>query len=66
MEPRSGESKCRFCCTQLTDTMVDLGMSPLSNSYLTVEQLNVNGEMKCGTKMSRVWCRTKLFTADKR
>lgn len=35
------EQKCRFCRTALTDTVVDLGMSPLSNSYLTAEKLNV-------------------------
>ncbi len=32
--------QCRFCQTHLTDTVVDLGMSPLSNSYVSVEQLN--------------------------
>ncbi len=34
------DRKCRFCRTYLADTVVDLGMSPLSNSYLTAEQLN--------------------------
>lgn len=33
--------QCRFCRTALTDTVVDLGKSPLSNSYLSVEQLRV-------------------------
>jgi 2-polyprenyl-3-methyl-5-hydroxy-6-metoxy-1,4-benzoquinol methylase len=32
--------QCRFCGTELRHTFVDLGMSPLSNSYLTREQLN--------------------------
>ncbi|HEY3425747.1 MAG TPA: class I SAM-dependent methyltransferase [Negativicutes bacterium] len=32
--------KCRFCRTQLADTVVDLGMSPLSNSYISADQLN--------------------------
>lgn len=32
--------KCRFCETPLKYTFVDLGMSPPSNSYLTVENLN--------------------------
>ncbi|WP_312518681.1 class I SAM-dependent methyltransferase [Anaerospora sp.] len=32
--------QCRFCKTHLTDTVVDLGMSPLSNSYVSPEQLN--------------------------
>lgn len=32
--------KCRFCRTQLADTVVDLGMSPLSNSYISEDQLN--------------------------
>jgi 2-polyprenyl-3-methyl-5-hydroxy-6-metoxy-1,4-benzoquinol methylase len=31
---------CRFCGAQLRHTFVDLGVSPLSNSYLTAEQLN--------------------------
>lgn len=34
------DKKCRFCGTQLTDTVVDLGMSPLSNSYISAEELN--------------------------
>jgi hypothetical protein len=34
------DKQCRFCQTHLTDTVVDLGMSPLSNSYVTAEQLN--------------------------
>lgn len=29
---------CRFCTTPLTHTIVDLGMSPLANSYLKPEQ----------------------------
>ena len=29
---------CRFCATPLAHTFVDLGMSPLSNSYLTEDQ----------------------------
>lgn len=33
------ENKCRFCQTPLKDTFVDLGMSPLSNSYLSDVQL---------------------------
>ena len=31
---------CRFCGSKLTHTFVDLGMSPLCESYLTAEQLN--------------------------
>jgi C-methyltransferase C-terminal domain/Putative zinc binding domain/Methyltransferase domain len=31
---------CRHCDTTLTETFCDLGMSPLANSYLSVEQLN--------------------------
>ena len=30
---------CRFCNNQLTHTFVDLGLTPLSNSYLTQEAL---------------------------
>lgn len=28
------ESKCRFCDTKLSQTFIDLGMSPLANSYI--------------------------------
>jgi 2-polyprenyl-3-methyl-5-hydroxy-6-metoxy-1,4-benzoquinol methylase len=31
---------CRFCGVALRATMVDLGMSPLANAYLTAEQLH--------------------------
>ena len=31
---------CRFCGASLRATMVDLGMSPLANAYLTAEQLH--------------------------
>jgi len=36
----NGLPHCRFCGTELHYTFVDLGMSPLSNSYLTSEQVN--------------------------
>jgi len=36
----SSISRCRFCGAPLTFTFVDLGMSPLCESYLSVEQLN--------------------------
>lgn len=32
--------QCRFCATVLDHTFCDLGMSPLSNAYLSAEQLN--------------------------
>lgn len=32
--------ECRFCGTPLQQTFADLGMAPLSNSYLRPEQLN--------------------------
>ena len=32
--------QCRFCGTELRHTFADLGLTPLSNSYLTPEQLN--------------------------
>ncbi|MBD0370380.1 MAG: methyltransferase domain-containing protein [Pyrinomonadaceae bacterium] len=34
------KTTCRFCDTELKYTFVDLGVSPLSNSYLTAEQLS--------------------------
>jgi SAM-dependent methyltransferase len=36
----SNTSVCRFCQTPLRHTFVDLGMSPLCESYLTTDQLN--------------------------
>lgn len=33
------EIKCRFCGNKLEHTFVDLGMAPLSNSYLNTDQL---------------------------
>ena len=35
-----GQSHCRLCGTRLEHTFVDLGMSPLANSYVKPEQLN--------------------------
>jgi SAM-dependent methyltransferase len=35
-----GQSKCRSCGSTLEHTFVDLGMSPLANSYVKPEQLN--------------------------
>lgn len=32
--------KCRFCGQELTNTFVDLGLSPLSNEYVTRENLS--------------------------
>lgn len=34
-----GEANCRFCAAPLRHSFCDLGMSPLSNSYLTAAQL---------------------------
>jgi hypothetical protein len=34
------EPRCRFCETPLKDTVVDLGMSPLCESYLAADQLD--------------------------
>ncbi len=33
------EQRCRFCNANLTHTFVDLGMSPLANSYIRPEEL---------------------------
>jgi 2-polyprenyl-3-methyl-5-hydroxy-6-metoxy-1,4-benzoquinol methylase len=35
-----GQSLCRSCGTKLEHTFVDLGMSPLANSYVKPEELN--------------------------
>jgi SAM-dependent methyltransferase len=37
---RGSSPICRFCKASLRDTFVDLGMSPLANSYLSLEGLN--------------------------
>ena len=39
-KPSSSSASCRFCAAALTDTVVDLGMSPLCESYLRADQLN--------------------------
>ena len=39
-EPTSVGPSCRFCGTPLSATVVDLGMSPLCESYLSQDQLN--------------------------
>jgi hypothetical protein len=39
-EPRPSASRCRFCGAALTQTFVDLGMSPLCESYVSAGQLN--------------------------
>jgi hypothetical protein len=39
-ERASATAHCRFCQASLTHTFVDLGMSPLCESYLTADQLN--------------------------
>ena len=38
--PKCVSQGCRFCGTPLHQTVVDLGKSPLCESYLTAEQLN--------------------------
>lgn len=38
--PRGNQSNCRFCGNTLRYTFVDLGMSPLCESFLSVDQLN--------------------------
>ena len=36
----SAQPRCRFCGTPLRHTFVDLGMSPLCESYVSAEHLN--------------------------
>ncbi len=38
--PKAPAHQCRFCKTPLTHSVVDLGMSPLCETFLTAEQLN--------------------------
>ena len=37
----AAQLKCRFCATPLQETFADLGMSPLCQTHITTEQLNV-------------------------
>src|SRR5215469_16621642 len=39
-QSNNGQGHCRFCKTALRHTFVDLGMSPLCESYLQRAQLN--------------------------
>jgi len=39
-ESAFASARCRFCKSPLRHTFVDLGMSPLCESYLTLDQLN--------------------------
>jgi hypothetical protein len=38
--PREGDRQCRFCAAPLTTTFVDLGMSPLCESFLQAAAIN--------------------------
>src|SRR5688572_13425977 len=38
--PEMAKNRCRFCGSALVYTFVDLGMSPLCESYLSADQLN--------------------------
>ena len=40
LQKQTPHSGCRFCGTKLEHTFVDLGMSPLCESYLSADQLN--------------------------
>lgn len=40
MDKTTNQPVCRFCGKELRHTFVDLGMSPLCESYLSVDQLN--------------------------
>jgi SAM-dependent methyltransferase len=39
-DPNHGPAGCRFCGTKLRHSLVDLGMSPLCESYVSVEKAN--------------------------
>lgn len=39
-QPENRPARCRFCSAPLSHTFVDLGMSPLCESYLSADQLN--------------------------
>jgi SAM-dependent methyltransferase len=39
-DPKHGPAGCRFCGTKLRHSLVDLGMSPLCESYVSLEKAN--------------------------
>ena len=39
-DPKRGSASCRFCGTKLRHSLVDLGMSPLCESYVSLEKAN--------------------------
>ena len=39
-QPAWGPFRCRFCASPLRHTFVDLGMSPLCESYMPAQSLN--------------------------
>ena len=43
---------CRFCQAPLEDTLVDLGMSPLSNAYLEKDMLSPKKEYQAKIRAS--------------
>ncbi len=40
----SAHPRCRFCATPLRHSLIDLGLQPLANSYLTAEELAAGTE----------------------
>src|SRR4030095_4730049 len=40
-DPSMSQPKCRFCAATLSHTMCDLGLSPLANSYVKFESVNL-------------------------
>src|SRR5258705_1372409 len=40
LQPTGAGARCRFCSATLRQTFVDLGMSPLCETYLSLEQLD--------------------------
>jgi hypothetical protein len=48
---------CRFCGTQLRQTVVDLGMSPLSESYVSADRINAAESFY----PLRVWVCTRCY-----
>ena len=60
---------CRFCAAPLRDTFVDLGMSPLCESYLRHDQLNRDGAVLSAARArlprAASWSSSKRTSAPK-
>ena len=59
----AGLPGCRFCAAPLSNTFVDLGMSPLCESYVPAERANADGAVlsaaRAGLRAAACWCSSR-------